>query len=84
MSTVRNIAEKLQQPSASAIEYAREMLQRAESGEIQGFTAVLEKRGGDYEIFGSSISSRTSMAGKLLEAAVTRLGFGGGSSEEVG
>lgn len=83
MSTVRSITEKLQGPSQNAIDNARELLARCESGEVRGFTACLEKRGGDYEIFGSEIGSRTSMAGKLLEAAITRLGFTGGSSEEV-
>ena len=83
MSKVQSIAEKRQEPSQNAIDNARELLQRCESGEVQGFTACLEKRGGFYEIFGSEIGSRTSMAGKLLEAAITRLGFGGGSSEEV-
>lgn len=39
--------------SASAVERAEKLLARCRSGEVQGFTAVLEYVGGDYAEFGS-------------------------------
>lgn len=57
----------------SAIEYARALLVRCESGLVVAITAIEELPGGTYSLQGSSVSSRTATAGMLLDAAINRL-----------
>lgn len=59
--------------SEAAIEYAKELLSRCESGEIVAITAIEETPRGTYLIRSSSTPDRFSTAGMLLEAAITRL-----------
>lgn len=59
--------------SASAIQYAKDLLARCESGEVIAITAIEEHPGGDYTIEGSATENRTATAGKLLQAAIMRL-----------
>ena len=59
--------------SASCVKIARELLARCESGEILEFTAAVLLRNGNTLSLGTSLESRTRMAGMLLEAAMDRL-----------
>lgn len=61
------------QRNTSAIDYARQLLARCEAGEVVAVTAIEELRGGNYQVQGSTTSSRTATAGMLLDAAITRL-----------
>lgn len=57
----------------TAVAYAEKLLKKTQSGEIVGVTAVEEYSDGTFNSGGSSCSSRTAMAGMLLDAAITRL-----------
>lgn len=57
----------------SAVDYAKGLLERCVSGEVVAITAVEELPGGMYQVNGSSTTSKTSTAGMLLDAAITRL-----------
>jgi hypothetical protein len=57
----------------SALNYARELLQRCESGEVIEVTAIEVRRDQTYIVQGSRVGSRTQTAGMLLDAAMTRL-----------
>lgn len=59
----------------SAVKVLRDLLARAEAGEVVAVTGVVEYREGGYAQFGSSTMSRLQTAGALLEASVKRLGF---------
>lgn len=59
--------------SNTAISEARALLVRCESGEVVAFTAIEEYPDGLYSVRGSVTKSRTSTAGMLLDAAITRL-----------
>ena len=63
----------LYERNESAVEYARALLARCESGEVVAVTTVEELKGGTYVILGSTCSSRTQTAGMLLDAAIQRL-----------
>lgn len=60
--------------SRSAVEEARKLLERCESGQTVAFTAIEEHPGGTYATTGSATNSRTATAGMLLDAAIARLG----------
>ena len=60
--------------SKTAVEEARNLLLRCESGETVAFTAIEEHPGGTYVTTGSATNSRTATAGMLLDAAIGRLG----------
>ena len=51
------------QSNVSAIECARQLLARCESGEVMAFTSIEEQPGGHYQVQGSTTSSRTATAG---------------------
>lgn len=70
---VLKIADKT--PDQKTVERARELLARCESGEITGFTAVVELGLASYQFIASGVTSRHMHAGYLLEAAIARLGF---------
>ena len=57
----------------TAVAYAESLLKKAQSGEVIAITAVEEYSDGTYTTAGSSCSSRTAIAGMLLDAAITRL-----------
>lgn len=57
----------------SAIDYAKNLLEKCESGEVVEVTALEELSNGNYIVHGSSLRSRTHTAGMLLDAAITRL-----------
>lgn len=57
----------------SAVAYARELLDLCESGEVVSITILEEFRDGTYHIAGSSLGNRWLTAGRLLDAAMTRL-----------
>ena len=59
--------------NTSAIEFARGLLARCESGEVIAVTAIEESMGGTYVVLGSTTPSRTQTAGMLLDAAMQRL-----------
>jgi hypothetical protein len=59
--------------STSCVKIARELLARCESGEVLEFTAAILLRNGNTESLGTTLESRTRMAGMLLEAAMDRL-----------
>jgi len=59
--------------NASAIEYAKGLLERCEAGLVWGVTAIEEHPGGKYSLAGSMTKSRTATAGMLLDAAIMRL-----------
>lgn len=59
--------------SLSAVEYVRDLLIRCESGEVTSVTVVEHLPGGTYHVGGSAASSRTQIAGMLLDAAIVRL-----------
>lgn len=56
-----------------AVRTLRDLLERAEAGEIIAVTGVAEIDGGTYRHFGSSTMSRLQTSGALLEAAIERL-----------
>ena len=64
--------------SASCINIARELLARCESGEVLEFTVAALLRNGKTESLGTTLESRTRMAGMLLQAALDRLAQDGG------
>lgn len=59
----------------NAVKWAKEILTMCENGECVSFLAIVEHRDGRYQNIGSSTPNRTAMAGRLLEAAIERLGF---------
>ena len=67
-----NIVEKLH-INYSAIEYAKGLLERCESGECVGFTVIEEYEGGEYTVGGSGVKSQFTTAGMLLAAAIDRI-----------
>lgn len=62
--------------SKSAVEYAKGLLERCESGEVIAVTAVEEVPGGYTCTTGSTGSNKFETAGMLLEAAMVRLNMG--------
>lgn len=59
--------------SKSAVEYAKGLLERCESGEVIAVTAIEEMPVGYTCIVGSTIPNKFETAGMLLEAAMVRL-----------
>lgn len=59
----------------NAVEKARDLLTRCESGEIVSFVSVVELRAGKYQVLNTSTDDRHRQAGFLMEAAMFRLGF---------
>lgn len=57
----------------SALRVAKEILAMCEKGEVVEFTATLLLKDGCTQTMGSALSSRTRMAGMLLQAAIERL-----------
>ena len=63
--------------TASAVDEARALLARCESGETVEFSTFERRRAGEYDIRGSAVCNRLETAGALLEAAIKRLGANG-------
>jgi hypothetical protein len=59
--------------SDSATNYARELLRRCESGEVIAVTALEERCDSTYTVQGTKTTDSTTTAGRLLDAAITRL-----------
>ena len=55
------------------VEKLRELLARAEAGEICGFTGIIEFPDETYQAVGSTTMSRLQTSGALLDAAIQRL-----------
>lgn len=68
-----NVVKLGGRPVESAIEYARNLLARCESGEVIAITAIEFRRNAEYMIGGSAVENRLETAGALLEAAMDRL-----------
>lgn len=58
---------------AEAVELLRDLLARAESGEVIAVSGIAEEPGGTYFNFSSATMSRLQTAGALLESAIARL-----------
>lgn len=71
ISTLKTIEAKCNQ---NTVELLREMLSRAESGEIVSFTGVFWLKGGGYEALGSGEESRLKTVGALMQIIIDRLG----------
>jgi hypothetical protein len=71
--TLHAIPANKASPNATTIEYLREVLARAEAGEVQSFIGVFWKRDGDYELYGSSHVGRLAAVGALMDCVYARL-----------
>jgi hypothetical protein len=68
LTTVEN------QCNRNAVSLLREMLDRAEKGEIVSFSGVFWLRGGNYETVSSGEESRLKIVGALMQIIIDRLG----------
>jgi hypothetical protein len=57
----------------TAVKAAEGLLERCKSGETISYTAIEDLKDDKYAVSGSSIESKTRMAGMLLDAAIIRL-----------
>lgn len=73
MSNVRTLKTIPQARNAESIAKLRELLERAERGEIIGFTGCFYLPGNEYTVVGTRCESIHSEAGVLLECAIERL-----------
>lgn len=61
--------------TTSNLEEAERLVQDIKDGVCIAFTSVEIQRGATYRVGGGSNPNRLEMAGALLEAAITRLGY---------
>lgn len=56
----------------TAVQYAKQLLERCESGEVVAVTAVEEVAGGGYCLAGSSTNDRFRTMGMMMDAVIMR------------
>ncbi len=73
MSDHLQVVEMPNRQKAACLDDARALVERVESGNVVGFTMILEHPDGTYTVGGPATLSRLQSAGALLDAAIGRL-----------